>query len=349
MTAFVRTASGDWSDPSKWNIGAGYPDGVTDTADLATFTVDLDVDVAQMGDTDINAGVLTIGAARSFGLEINKTLDVPVGATLNLHGTVHGDIGGGRGWLVIAGTYNGYDGLEFHHMNVYVSKTMNISDLVKDCSDANSATNQYIGYVGGDLTVDQDIVCINLTSYQGTVQVDAGRIVSFANGGACKVEGAGILLVNGTITSPVTFTRYGTGSWHFYFLPSSSIISYLRCEYNSWWMGGDASTQFLFTRRPRKITPLARPAVIDNDVVLGRGAGRVHIKANEAAIIEIEGIWAVADHEYDYVDKLLNDRTLIGLSTDEVHLPGARILAHDYERDIGLLYWPYTITLVEDV
>ena len=348
MTAFVRTASGDWSDPAKWNIGAGYPDGVTDTADLATYTVDMDVDVVEMGDTDINAGTLTIGAARSFGLGGNKTLDVPVGATLNHHGMLCGNAITGRGIVVIAGTYNGFNGLEFQYMHVYVSKTMNISDLLKDCSDANSSTNQYLGFTGGDLTVDQDTPCTGLTAYQGTVHVSAGTTVSYASGGACKVESSGILVVAGTITSPVTFTRYGTGTWYMQFYPTASTISYLRCEYNSWWMG-DGTTNFLFTRRPRTITPLARPAVIDNDIILGRGAGRVHIKANEAAIIEITGIWAVADHEYDYVDKLLNDRTLVGLSTDEVHLPGARIIDHDYERDIGTLYWPYTITLVEDV
>lgn len=353
MTAFTRTAAGDWSDPSKWDVGAGYPDGITDTADLATFDVTLDVDVA-CGNVDLSGASAQLSIPGPRTLNVRSYLYVRNGAALVVSGTLAADPGFQiKMMLYTGGVCAAGAGAEFVRVQFYaVTGAWTVASMIADCSETNLATCEFVtDGATTQMTIDTDIsaayiyACVN-----STIVINAGVDIKMNLYGAVLCLTGGKFNINGTRALPVTIGPRTAGeSWslHLYGGASGSVISNLICTGNLWSLG-NGTDGLDFSRYPASVTPINREANIDNDAILGRGRSRIHHKGNQAAIIEISGSWAAADRQYEIVDAMMNSGDLVGLATDEVHVPAARVFMHDYKRLRGKLYWPYTITIIED-
>lgn len=80
MTDYVRTATGNWSDTTKWNPSTGYPVSGTDTAVLCS-------DQVVTLDVDVSVGAITIGMTPA-GTTRMAQLILGTGRTLTMLGTM---------------------------------------------------------------------------------------------------------------------------------------------------------------------------------------------------------------------------------------------------------------------
>jgi hypothetical protein len=353
MTDFVRTAAGQWEDPTKWDIGAGYPDGSGDTADLASYAVSIsNVDVL-CGPVDCGTGILTIDTARYLQIiSAGIGLTLPAAATININGTLKGpDIGG---WPVVEmlGTWNMGVGAQLKRLHLWIKQTIDMSDVFGDTTEANQALcDLNVITAAGDLTIDMDIAITSIYNNAGAIHIDAGRTLKMA-GGVIGLYATGTFDVNGTRANPVIIQRYvDTEPWYWQVLDTGSNnvdLDFLYTTGSKWWLG-DSTNGFNFNRKPRSIVPPNRKAILDIDPILGRSAARVHHKGGNAGVAEISGLWLISDRQYERVDAIMEAGTLIGFYSDELFMPAARIVDHDYTLETGKLYTPYTIILVEDV
>jgi hypothetical protein len=216
----------------------------------------------------------------------------------------------------------------------------------------NMATNGVYADAGSQMTIDGSISARAVWAFNaGTLAISAGVTLKMITDGAVLASAGGKFDINGTRASPVHIEpRVAGEAWYLYLYggATGSDIDYLICTGNPWTFG-DSTDGFVIARKPQKTTPVHRLPEIDDDPILGRGASRIHYKGNRAAIVEISGIWAVADAQYERVDTMMDKGSIVGYASDEVFIPNARIVDHEYERVRGQLYWPYTITLIEDV
>jgi hypothetical protein len=347
LTAYTRNATGNWTDQAKWTPN-GLP--VTgDTIDTATFDVTVDDAEVIKDFTAAATGKLIIAAGGQLTFE--GAGGIAATGEIDITGTLIGAVG--NTGVHIDGTWTTHSGAELIGFILQVDSAQTISGLFNDCSAANQATCRIGMYPAGDLTFDQDLSLLTLSMTYGLSTWNAGVTLKMADysGNYVTLNSPGIVVVNGTPTSPVTWRSvnnpptYPVRIWGA--APGSTFTNLVL--QNAKVSLGSYADYFVFNRHPQKTKPLNRVPSIDSDICLGREAGRVHWRGSEAGIVEIEGFWLISDLQWALVDKWKAAGTAIAFYSEYVQLPYCRILDHDTDFKSGSLYAPYTITLTEDV
>ena len=353
MTAYTAVMDGGWTVAATWG-GGGYPNSLTDTANLAGFQVSLAYATVDCGQVLTNGGRLTVGTDGILGLGNSLVPAISVDATghLILYGRIAGQETGNQSQITLAtgATFTSPTGTQtLRRVLILHSISLTSSTIYGSTTEADQATCTLYPYTGGILTVSASCACAGMVAEYATLIINAGTTIK-VNGGTFGPTVGGAIQIAGTKAAPVIIQSYSSTKWYFVLFGNAlSYVDWLTFSgaYSSslWDLGTNG---FYFIRGPSDVSPVNRPAIIDVDAILGR-ISRTHYKGNEAAIVEINGIWAVSDKQYDSVDAMMRAGSVVGFVDEltQTAFPNARIIMHDYVRARGKLYWPYTITLLE--
>lgn len=357
MTDFTSVAAGNWRTPATWDVGSGYPDGLDDKAIISGYAVAIaagDDDIA--GEVDIISGQLTVGSGSSLelGNSVTPALSVDGSSTLVRYGRIKGQDSGALSRIQFATGATDSVPASSHTLRriLYVTvPDMDASDILGATTEADQLTVQLEAYDGGTLSIDEDIATGGLIAEDdGILSFDAGVDVAFVSGGNLS-NPDGIIQVNGTPGSPVTFSAYTAGTtWNWYLRPhASSYFNFLTVEDLSGAMLYDADSTygFAFAKQPQEVDPLQNPPILDIDDPFGRDYSRVHAKGGMAALIEIVGNYRYSDGDHKRVDAMMKNRVLVAFVNAKMQVPQAYVVLNDYKFREGHLTTPYTITLQE--
>lgn len=225
--------------------------------------------------------------------------------------------------------------------------TVNVDDIVNGNATIDS---------GGQLTLPDDrIFTASIITANGIYEAGEGVLQKFndvANAGLFVNNSTGQCYINGEPDNFVTFRSVNTVPTNKITLKikaplNECVITNLRYTDGNWWIA-DAYGGFVFDRHPRVISPLDRTPAIDMDVILGRDYGRVYSRGREPGVLEMEGIFVVADKQWAYLREYRDKGTMIGFSSEWVQVPQGRILDFDCPIESGNPYAHYSLTIVED-
>jgi hypothetical protein len=361
VTDYTAVASGAWRTPATWGA-ADYPDSLSDTANLGAYDI-----LTASGDTD-NCGKITIGAGGSLGIPAG-------GGTLNINNTLTpaidvlsaGQLALATGARIVgpesatkarlhlrAGSTFSGGAHTLRNIQVLCELTKTSTEILGATVEADQATVTLYPYLNGQVTIDASCACYGAQSEYALIILNAGITLKVATGTTFGTGAHGAIQVDGTKASPVTVQPYTPGGT-FYIAVRGNTSSYVNwltfsgAVYDTGIFDWEAVNGIYFSRGASSVSPVNRPPILNISNPLSRKVSGVHYKGNEAAIVEVEGRWYVPGKQYDAVDAMMNAGSTVGL-VDEPHqvvLPGSKIIAHDYKRVKGELYWPYVITLQE--
>jgi hypothetical protein len=221
---------------------------------------------------------------------------------------------------------------------------------------------------GDTITISSDLLIKTIFPVGGTLVIDAGVTITFDDVSGCgllvSAVNSGGIICNGTASSPVTFkaaTVVPTYAYPFRITPVSGIdlrtftFNYVRLMNVHNYLGDITinayfSTPLVSSQHITNVTPLSRAPNLIEHQIDGRAYSKIYHRGSQAGTVTITGYcrWDSYLHQTLLAMQAAGNR--LCFFTENVQIPRCRFAQKpSYQPKPGSLYYPFSITLIEDL